>query len=494
MDDAKPITEVVEDAPEYRESLDDAVKRLAALTDGEYEQVRNSEAKKLDVRAKFLDDAVSAARGNGKADGGLDLFEPEPWDKTIDGNDLLDRMVAAIREYVIAPEHVAEVAALWVVHAHVFDLWQVTPRLAISAPTMRSGKSLMKDVLGCLVPRAIETENLSAAVMFRAVDKYRPTMLVDEVDTFLHDNDELRGILNSGYRKGGQALRCEGDNYDIKAFKIFAPVVIVGIGKLPNTLADRSIHAELQRKKSNEKTRGFRRDRTDHLRDIARQVARWTIDNLPALSDADPTMPPGIFNRTADNWRPLLAIADIAGGEWPVRARTAAVALSGSDADDAESMKVQLLVDIHTIFQHVSEDRIMTKALLSRLQEMEDRPWNNFRRGKPLAARTLGDMLRSFKIFPNTIRFSDGGVAKGYEKLAFENAFARYLPPQSVTTLQVNETASYSDSQSVTKEIDVTDLHPSKATDTAGCNVVTDRIGGNGTPHENDDENWSIEL
>ena len=99
MDDAKPITEVVEDAPEYRESLDDAVKRLAALTDGEYEQVRNSEAKKLDVRAKFLDDAVSAARGNGKADGGLDLFEPEPWDKTIDGNDLLDRMVAAIREY-----------------------------------------------------------------------------------------------------------------------------------------------------------------------------------------------------------------------------------------------------------------------------------------------------------------------------------------------------------------------------------------------------------
>ena len=191
MDDAKPITEVVEDAPEYRESLDDAVKRLAALTDGEYEQVRNSEAKKLDVRAKFLDDAVSAARGNGKADGGLDLFEPEPWDKTIDGNDLLDRMVAAIREYVIAPEHVAEVAALWVVHAHVFDLWQVTPRLAISAPTMRSGKSLMKDVLGCLVPRAIETENLSAAVMFRAVDKYRPTMLVDEVDTFLFQFESL---------------------------------------------------------------------------------------------------------------------------------------------------------------------------------------------------------------------------------------------------------------------------------------------------------------
>ena len=257
MDDAKPITEVVEDAPEYRESLDDAVKRLAALTDGEYEQVRNSEAKKLDVRAKFLDDAVSAARGNGKADGGLDLFEPEPWDKTIDGNDLLDRMVAAIREYVIAPEHVAEVAELWVVHAHVFDLWQVTPRLAISAPTMRSGKSLMKDVLGCLVPRAIETENLSAAVMFRAVDKYRPTMLVDEVDTFLHDNDELRGILNSGYRKGGQALRCEGDNYDIKAFKTFAPVVIVGIGKLPNTLADRSIHAELQRKNPTKKQEGF---------------------------------------------------------------------------------------------------------------------------------------------------------------------------------------------------------------------------------------------
>ena len=143
-------------------------------------------------------------------------------------------------------------------------------------------------------------------------------------------------------------------------------------------------------------------------------------------------MPPGIFNRKADNWRPLLSIADIAGGEWPARARTAAAALSGSDADDAESLKVQLLVDIRAIFETAFEDRITTKALLAHLHEMEDRPWSDFRRGKPLAARTLGDMLRSFKILPNTIRFSDDNVAKGYKKTAFENAFARYLPNQSV--------------------------------------------------------------
>lgn len=232
MDDAKPIIDVVDDAPEYRESLDDAVKRLAALTDGEYEQVRNSEAKKLDVRAKYLDGAVSAARGNGKADGGLNLYEPEPWDEPVDGDDLLDRMVAAIREYVVTPEHVAEAVALWTIHAHAFELWEVTPRLAISAPTMNSGKSLLQDVIACMVPRALEADNLSSAVMFRAVETYRPCLMVDEVDTYLKKNEELHGILNSGHSKGGQVLRCEGDNHNLKVFRTFAPVTTAGIGRL----------------------------------------------------------------------------------------------------------------------------------------------------------------------------------------------------------------------------------------------------------------------
>ncbi len=205
-------------------------------------------------------------------------------------------------------------------------------------------------------------------------------------------------------------------------------------------------------------------------------------------------MPPGIFNRKADNWRPLLAIADAAGGEWPARARTAAVALSLSDTDEAESMKVQLLVDIHAIFQNVFEDRITTKDLLARLHELEDRPWNDYRRGKPMIARQLGVMLRSFKIVASSRRFADGNNAKGYLKSAFGEAFSRYLPDLSVTPSQVTDTAGYSDSRSVTNETDVTDRDLQNTRVSAGCDTVTDRKGGNGVSRANDAENWSIDL
>ena len=191
---------------------------------------------------------------------------------------------------------------------------------------------------------------------------------------------------------------------------------------------------------------------------------------------------------------PLLSIADIAGGEWPARARTAAVALSGSDADDAESLKVQLLVDIRAIFQNVSEDRITTKDLLARLHDMEDRPWNDYRRGKAITARQIGVMLRSFKIVASSRRFADGNNAKGYLKTAFEEAFSRYLPDLSVTPSQVTDTAGYSDSRAVTPDIFVTAENVENTMVSAGCDGVTAKKGDTGTLHKNDDENWSIDL
>jgi putative DNA primase/helicase len=480
MDDVQTIPDVVSDAPEYRESLEDAVLRLAALSVGDYEQCRKTTAKSLDVRTIFLDAVVKDARGDDE-DTGFKLYEPEPWPEEVDGEALLDRIVMAILQYVVMPEHVAEAAAIWIVHTHGYEIWQVTPRLAISAPTMGSGKSVMLDVLSAMVPRALEAANLSTAVMFRAVEKYRPTLMIDEVDTFLRDNDELRGVLNSGHRKGGSTLRCEGDANDVKAFRTFAPIATAGIGKLPGTLADRSICAELQRKKTNEHVAEFHRDRIDHLRELSRQTARWVIDNEVALREAEPTMPPGIFNRKADNWRPLLSIADAAGGDWPVRARAAAVALSATDADDAESLKVQLLTDIRAIFTAGTEDRIATKDLIAALHDMEERPWIDFRRGKPLTARQLGDMLRSFKVAARSMRFVDGRNAKGYPLSILQDVFSRYLGDSAVTPSQVNETAGYSESCAVTSDTFVTAEKHENPNVSAGCDVVTAKKGINPT-------------
>lgn len=200
-------------------------------------------------------------------------------------------------------------------------------------------------MLGRLVARPLLAANVSTAAIFRVVESFRPTLLVDEADTFVHDNDELRGILNSGHRKGGTVLRVEGDNHEVRAFATYGACVIACIGELPGTIADRSIHVELKRRNLGEKIMPFRYDRTAHLGLLARQAARWAEDNAISVAASDPDMPDTLSNRAADNWRPLLAIAAVAGGDWPRRLKTAALAHAGT-ADSA--LLEMLLADMCT--------------------------------------------------------------------------------------------------------------------------------------------------
>ena len=190
--------------------------------------------------------------------------------------------------------------------------------------------------------KALPTANVSAAALFRVVEGYRPTLLVDEADTFLAESDDLRGVLNSGHRRGGSVLRTVGDDHEPRAFATYAAVAIGIIGSLPDTLADRSIPVDLKRKLSSEVTESFRIDRVGHLEVLARKAARWAADNADAIAAADPDMPPGVHSRAADNWRPLFAIADAAGGEWPKRARAAAsqaAAASETESHDRASAR-----------------------------------------------------------------------------------------------------------------------------------------------------------
>src|SRR5262249_2288140 len=160
------------------------------------------------------------------------------------------------------------------------------------------------------------------AVVYRVVEAHRPTFYIDEGDTFLYDNDELRGILN-GNRKGSTVLRTVGDDHEPRAFSTYCACAIALIGSLPDTLHDRSVPVALQRRRPRERIKPFRPDRADYLDVLARKAARWTQDNATAIGDADPKMPDGIINRAADNLRSLLAIADVAKGKWPKRARKA---------------------------------------------------------------------------------------------------------------------------------------------------------------------------
>ena len=248
----------------------------------------------------------------------------------------------AVLRYVIISERDAFACSLWVLHTYCFDFFECTPRLAITAPEKQCGKSTLLDVVSCLVPKPLPTMNITTSAVFRSVEMARPSLLIDEADTFLVENEELREILNSGHRRGGQVIRTVGDDYEPRAFSTHCPVAIAQIGKLPDTLADRSIAISMKRRAPGEKVTRFRASRTMDLSELARKAARWVADNTKTIRNSDPDIP------EANNWEPLFAIADATGGDVPEKAREAALAACGVEKD--LNFSTLLLSDIRDAF------------------------------------------------------------------------------------------------------------------------------------------------
>lgn len=372
--------------------------------------------------------------------------EIDPWPEPVDGAALLGELVATLRAHVCMVPAAIDAAALWILHSHTLDAAQHTPRLAFLSPVMRCGKTTALSLLGALVARALPTANITSAVLFRAVEAYRPTLLIDEADAFARDNEELRGVLNAGHVRDGVVLRCVGDDHEPRAFSVWAPVAIAAIGSLPNTLLDRSIIVRMRRLARGEAVRKLRRCERDALRPLRRRCVRWAADNIDSLRHMEPAPPDGLHDRAADNWEALLAIADAAGSEWPQRARAAASALSAPGVHDAdvEDLGVELLADVRRVLDKREIDRMSMRHLADALVALDDRPWATVRHGQPLNANGLGHRLRAFGVCAVSIR-SGGDVAKGYQRSAFADAFARYLPAHGgkpVTSVTGTESAA----------------------------------------------------
>ena len=298
--------------------------------------------------------------------------DPIPWPDPVDGVVLFNELTAALDRYLALPEGALEAMALWVLFTHTFDAAEVSPRLALLSPLPECGKTTALWILSRLVRKAMLASNVSAAVVFRAIERHRPTLLMDEADTYLEQRgDEFRGILNSGHTRDAAVVwRTVGDKYEPKAFSTWAPMVIAAIGKLRPTLASRSIIIVMRRKRSDESVTRYRPDHDGPLLDeLARKCARWAQDNLQNLKGADPMMPKQLNNRAADNWRPLLAIADVIGGDCPSRARRAALVLTGDETEVTPGE--QALADIRKVFAQRGIDRISSKELCQELRGIE---------------------------------------------------------------------------------------------------------------------------
>ena len=442
------ITDIVDHAEEVDET-EGIIDHLATLSPLQYDQVREDEAKRLGVRVSTLDDEVARSRRSFERDerSGSDagLRDPRPWSQPVDGRRLLDELVGVVRRYVILPDEGAEVVALWVMHTHLHWTASISPILAITSPSPECGKTTLLELLGALVPRPLPASNITTAALFRAVELWSPTLLVDEADTFIRNSDELRGVLNSGHRRSSAyVVRTVGEDHEPRQFRTWAPKAIALIGKLPETLESRSIEISLRRKNADETVQELRPDRLDHLVEVCSRCARFAGDVADRIRSSDPVLPPGLHGRAADNWRHLISIADLAGGEWPNSAR--AVALSSAATRTEDTPGIMLLADIQGVFAERGAERLSSTELVNALVTMEDRPWSEWKHGTPLTAARVARLLAPFKIRPTKFRdpkYSAG--TRGYELAALQETFERYLPPprlKSATAPQPRESAS----------------------------------------------------
>jgi Protein of unknown function (DUF3631) len=361
---------------------------------------------------------------------------PDPYGETLNGATLLDQVDAMLARFVAFPSDETRTATtLWIAHTHSLPEFETTPRLAFLSPEPGSGKTRAMEILELLVLRPLLTVNVTPAYLFRKVadEAGPPTILYDEIDTVFgpkaKDNEDIRGMLNSGYRRGAVAGRCviRGKSIFTEELPSYAAVALAGLDDLPDTIMTRSIVIRMRRRAPHERIESYRRRvhaKEGHaLRD---DMAAWVSVIRADLADVWPDLPAGIEDRNADIWEPLLAIADAAGGHWPERARAAAVAIVKGAQASGGGFGLQLLADLRSTFTESHEQAMTTEAILTALCALDESPWGDIR-GKALDARGLSRRLGKYGIKPKVIRLGDK-TPRGYERADLLDVWVRYLP------------------------------------------------------------------
>lgn len=400
-----------------------------------------------------------------------------------EGAALLDDLVAFVRRYVVMTPSQSAVIALWIVHAEALEAAETTPYLAITSAEKRSGKTRLLEILAGLVRRPLATSNISDAALFRAVAAGAPTLLFDEVDAVFgpkaRDREDLRSLLNAGYRRGAEVWRCVGDGskQKVESFPVFCAKALAGIGELPDTVADRAFPVRLERRAPGETVERYRRrDVEPEATALRERVERFARQGLETLRAARPDLPEQLDDRGQDAAEPLLAVADLAGRGWPERARAAIVELRGERPADAESIGLRLLSDVRSAFDRRGTERLSSADVLEALHGLEEAPWGEWY-GRPLTARGLAKLLTPYRIRTRTIRLDDGsdGTAKGFLREQFEHAWSRYLPPYRTQRHNLGAESDCGLSASVTTPPLCRIANGSDLAREADCAAVSDR-------------------
>lgn len=345
------------------------------------------------------------------------------------GARLLDDVHAALTRYVVLPSpEAADAIVLWIAATHAAPAWNCAPRLDVTSPVKRCGKSRLLDIIEATCHDPLLTVNISPAALVRSIGDDPPTLLLDEADTVFGpkadaSHEDLRGILNAGHSRNRPYIRWDMMNRKTEHCPTFALAALAGIGDLPDTITDRSVVVKMRRRAPGEVVDRYR-DRRDGapLKQLGARLGSWVRSHLDELREAEPDMP--VEDRAADTWEPLIALAELAGGDWPARARKAAVVLTADDDTDT-TLGTRLLADLRDVFGN--DDRLHGETILSALHKISEAPWGDYF-GRPMNARDLAKLLKPYEVTACDVKV--GGVTKrGYRRERLHDAWSRYLPP-----------------------------------------------------------------
>ena len=456
----------------------EVIKRIAVLADanilmcGQVELITNCLSKTWKIKKSAIDKDIGKLVKPQDQGGTSIVEELKPDEGEVNGAEIANEIMECLKEHVYLDNEAQYIAiTLWIFLTYCFERFNILPMLLITSPTMRCGKTTLLSVLRSLVNRSLVASNISPAAVYRTVDKYKPTLLLDEADTGLAENEELRGIINAMHTKDTAFVIRVGSkdmNFEPERFNTFCPKVVAMIGQPVCTWIDRSIQVKMERKPSDLRLKKLPIDYYKEKQTLRQRLLKWASGlNVPKILDNNFDL---VNNRAEDNWGPLIYISTTLGDGWFEKAREAMFMMEQREED--EDLRIELLRDVKTFLDESGARKVFSRELVEYLNGLEDRPWCDYNHGRGVTMAWMSRQFKTFGIQSKYIR-RDGTVARGYSKNNFKKVFTLYLPDKSVTLLQPRNDKGFHGFQSVTKKENVALKNAPNYPINQQCNTVT---------------------
>ena len=258
------------------------------------------------------------------------------WDGELTAREVLDEICEAEKRFVCMKPSQRRAVALWIVLTYLHDAVDILPILLISSPEEECGKSTLLKLILYLSNRPVRAGNISAAAIYRTIKDICPTMCLDEAETYLKDNEEMRGVIDSGHeREFAWVIRTAMEGEETVQFSTWCPKALAQIGLPKRTILSRSIHIRLSRKLKDDKTEKLRKKHYQEFENLRRKISGLADDirdHVKAFEDDT------LENRAGDNWQPLFAIASAAGEEWLKKTTLAAQQIHRKDKQEMKKL------------------------------------------------------------------------------------------------------------------------------------------------------------